>query len=93
MTATIDSTITLPAESHEPGAWIIETHGTQGGLRYVGRSINTLYEQMRCVAVNQAGAGISGDNIIDGTSEVAQWRVKTLGYSGGEDTAVTLEVW
>lgn len=94
MTATVESTMTLPAQSHQAGAPIVESDGNQGGVKQLARAINTIYEQTRVVLVNQIGASAgTPSSIINNTGETAYWRVKNLGYSGGENTADVVDVW
>jgi hypothetical protein len=75
----------------EPGAPILDDNLNKGGLVRIGKSINTAYEKSRGVLVGQIAQ--NSTSLLLATGEIARWRAKTLGFSGGEVSAETCEVW
>jgi hypothetical protein len=74
MTATVDSTLTLPTNQAAPGGEIVRTDGRQGGTRQIARAQNTLFVQHLGPIVSAGSA--TGTPILTGTGSVARFKVK-----------------
>lgn len=95
MTATVDSPPVLPVRRSRAGASILADDGNGGGLEFIGKSLNTAYEKSRTHLVNQPPIRTLGSELIyipsgGGTGSV-RFRVKCLGFSGGEVTTETVK--
>lgn len=81
MSAAVDNPILLPAPQAQALAEVEDSDGVSGGLRRVGISLNSLYEQKR----GQLIADSDPTGIITSTGEIARYRCKVLGGSGLTD--------
>jgi hypothetical protein len=90
MARTVDSPIKLPGTWAAPGVWIANSTGTTGetaqaGTEYIGRALNTLWEQHR----GQLVSDYNPDAILptDNTTLTARYRVPVWGRGSLTETA------
>jgi hypothetical protein len=87
MARTVDTTMALPRQIIAPGAEIVHQNpASNGGLLYVARSLNTLYDQHRGVLVNDGEWDSESSILGSGSSDNLRYRVRLWGSGSQTET-------